>query len=76
MTLIQGRCAMCHAQTPVYDGIKIAPKGILLDTPDQILRNKPLIKVQSVMSHAMPPNNLTQLDGKDRALLEAWVNHH
>jgi uncharacterized membrane protein len=76
VTLIQGRCAMCHAQTPVYEGIKIAPKGILLDTPEQILRNKSLIKVHSVMSHAMPPNNLTLLEDKDRALLETWVKNH
>jgi uncharacterized membrane protein len=73
VTLVQGRCAMCHAEVPVWEGIKIAPKGILLDTAGHILKNKPLIKVHSVMSHAMPPNNLTLLDAQDRAMLEAWV---
>ena len=30
------RCSMCHAAEPVWDGIPAAPKGVLLDTDDQI----------------------------------------
>ena len=35
--IMEGRCAMCHAAEPLWDGIAIAPKGVLLETPLQIL---------------------------------------
>ncbi len=31
-----GRCSMCHAREPVWDGIRTAPKGVLLETPADI----------------------------------------
>ena len=31
--IVQGRCAMCHARAPVWEGMRWAPKGVLLETP-------------------------------------------
>ena len=36
---IQSRCSMCHAAEPVWEGIAIAPKGVRLDTPEEIARH-------------------------------------
>jgi uncharacterized membrane protein len=30
--IVQGRCAMCHARAPAWDGLRWAPKGVLLET--------------------------------------------
>ncbi|MFS8036844.1 urate hydroxylase PuuD [Xanthobacter sp. AM11] len=72
--IVMGRCSMCHAAEPVYEGIVIAPRGVMLDTPEAIARNRHLILVQSALTHAMPPNNLTELSAEDRAMLKAWAS--
>lgn len=71
--VVLGRCSMCHAAQPLWDGIAIAPRGILLDTPEAIARNKPLILMQAALTHAMPPNNITDITPDERALLKAWA---
>jgi len=70
--IVMGRCSMCHAAEPVYTGIAIAPRGVLLDTVEHIARNKELIVMQAGLTHAMPPNNITELPPEDRAMLRAW----
>ena len=71
--IVQSHCAMCHAQTPSWPGIGIAPKGVLLDTAEAIERMRPEIGRIATQNHAMPPNNLTGLSPEDRAILAAWV---
>jgi uncharacterized membrane protein len=70
---IQSRCSMCHAGEPVWSGIAIAPKGIRLDTPDEIARHAEAIRIQSVLTHAMPPNNITEMSLKERRAVAAWL---
>ena len=70
--IVVGRCSMCHAAQPVWDGIATAPKGIQLDTPEAIRRNARLIALQAAHSSAMPPGNVTELSAADRGNLAAW----
>jgi len=70
---IQSRCSMCHAAEPVWDGIAIAPKGVRLDTPEEIARHAELIRVQAVLTHAMPPNNITEMTLDERKAVAAWL---
>lgn len=70
--IVMGRCSMCHATEPVWPGIGIAPKGVLLDTPEMIARNKEAIRMQTVITHAMPPNNLTEMTREERRKLAEW----
>jgi uncharacterized membrane protein len=70
---IQSRCSMCHAAEPVWDGIAVAPKGVRLDTPEEIARHAELIRVQSVLSHAMPPNNVTEMTLDERKAVASWL---
>ena len=42
-------------------------------TPDQIARNAPLIMEQAVMTHAMPPNNITEITTEERHVLAMWL---
>jgi uncharacterized membrane protein len=70
---IQSRCSMCHAAEPSFDGIPSAPKGVHLDTPDAIARHAELIRVQSVLTHAMPPNNITEMTVEERRAVAIWL---
>jgi len=70
---IQSRCSMCHALEPVWDGVATAPKGVRLDTPDEIARHAEVIRIQSVLTHAMPPNNVTEMTLDERRAVAAWL---
>jgi uncharacterized membrane protein len=69
----QTRCVVCHAPAPVWDGIGIAPKGVMLDTPERIAALAPAIRIQAVLTHAMPPNNLTDMTDAERRALGHWL---
>lgn len=69
---VLGRCSMCHAQEPSYEGIYHAPKGVMLDTDAGITGQAREIYLQAGRSHAMPPANVTHITDKERALLVAW----
>ncbi|RWA71768.1 urate hydroxylase PuuD [Mesorhizobium sp.] len=69
---VLGRCSMCHAEEPVYEGIYHAPKGVMLDTDARIAENAREIYLQAGRAHAMPPANVTQITDQERALLVAW----
>lgn len=71
--IVTGRCSMCHAAEPVWDGIHIAPKGVMLDTPERIAKHAAEIRMQSVFTHAMPPNNLTSMEKDERVQLAQWL---
>lgn len=70
---IIGNCSMCHARTPVWDGMARAPKGVYLETPSDVARHANQIYLQAGISHAMPPPNAVQMDGPSRAAIVAWV---
>ncbi|RWB01102.1 urate hydroxylase PuuD [Mesorhizobium sp.] len=69
---VLGRCSMCHAQEPSYEGTYHAPKGVMLDTDAGIAGQAREIYLQAGRSHAMPPANVTHITDKERALLVAW----
>ncbi|WPY96697.1 urate hydroxylase PuuD (plasmid) [Limimaricola variabilis] len=70
--IVVGRCSMCHAREPVWDGIRWAPKGVVLETPQDIAQNARAIYLQAGVSHAMPPANVTEISEADRAKLVRW----
>ncbi|MGI9364780.1 MAG: urate hydroxylase PuuD [Rhizobiaceae bacterium] len=69
---VQGRCSMCHAAEPVWEGIIAAPNGVLLETEAQIAAHAYQIYVQSGVSHAMPPGNLTNITFAERQQIIEW----
>jgi uncharacterized membrane protein len=71
-SIVPGRCAMCHAREPFWDGIHHAPKGVLLETPADIARAARLIYVQSGVTHAMPPANVSWMEEEERAQIVRW----
>ena len=73
VVVVQSRCSMCHEPEPVWDGIGEAPKGVLLDTPEHIAAFAPAIRMQAVLTHAMPPNNVTEMSAEERSVLARWL---
>ena len=71
-SIVRGNCAMCHAREPAWDGIRWAPKGVLLETEADIAAHARAIYLQAGASHAMPPPVIGTITEGDRAALRAW----
>jgi uncharacterized membrane protein len=70
--IVLGRCSMCHAAEPNWDGMYWPPKGVRLDTPAAIARHARDIYLQAGISRAMPPGNLSFIEPEERAAIVAW----
>ena len=67
------RCASCHAAKPTQAGFAAAPGGILLETLDELLVNKPRI-LQAVQSNYMPLANMTNMTEDERTKMIRWAS--
>ena len=73
LAIVQQRCATCHAANPTDATIKVAPKGVHLETLADLKRYAAQIGVQSVQNRAMPLANRTGMLDEERAKLGTWV---
>jgi uncharacterized membrane protein len=71
--IITARCATCHAAHPTFAAFPVAPKDVLLETPEQIRANIARIAQQAVQTRAMPIGNLTGMTDAERAQIGAWI---
>jgi uncharacterized membrane protein len=69
---VMGRCSMCHAQEPSFEGIHRAPKGVAFETDAEIAAHAREIYLQAGRSHAMPPANVSGITDQERALIVTW----
>ncbi|MBL6604862.1 MAG: urate hydroxylase PuuD [Alphaproteobacteria bacterium] len=72
--IVEGRCSMCHAAEPLWEGIIVAPKNLHLETSADILTQAEAIYLHSAISHAMPPANITYMEEGERALIRRWYH--
>ena len=70
--LVIERCSSCHAREPLWEGLAFAPKGIHLETEEDVLKMANEIYWQSAASWAMPPGNIIWLEDEERVLLSEW----
>ena len=73
LSIVQARCASCHAAQPTDATIKVAPKGVHLETLEQLKRYAAEIQVQAVQNKAMPLANRTGMLDEERAKLGTWI---
>lgn len=71
--IVQERCASCHSRSPTQPGYVAPPLGIVLDTPEDLLRQRKQV-YQSVASRTMPLANLTAMTAAERKTIVNW--HH
>jgi uncharacterized membrane protein len=69
--VLAARCAPCHAAAPTQEGFAQPPKGIVLETPEQIAQNAAKV-AETVANRYMPIGNLTHMTDAERALVAAW----
>ena len=70
--IVLGRCSMCHAAEPAWEGMYWPPKGVVLETPAQIAHEARRIYMQAGVSHAMPPANLSYMEQSERDQIIRW----
>lgn len=70
--IVLGRCSMCHAVEPYYEGVRWAPKGVVLENPVQVATSAKSIVLQSALSHAMPPANVSYMEESERRIIRRW----
>jgi len=71
--IIQNRCLTCHSAKPTDDVNKVAPNGVMYDTPEQIVAKKELIMQRVVVTKTMPQNNKTSITQEERDLIRCWI---
>ena len=71
--IVVQRCAPCHAEKPIQPGFAVAPKDVMLDTPERISTSAQKIYEEAVATRAMPIGNLTEMTDAERSTLAAWI---
>jgi uncharacterized membrane protein len=71
--IVTARCTFCHSLHPQSTEVTTAPKGIRLDTPQEIAAQAAAIETVAVQTHTMPLGNLTHMTVAERQLLGAWI---
>jgi uncharacterized membrane protein len=67
------RCVSCHAEQPTQPGFVQPPKGVILETEEQMLQHAATI-AQTVQSRYMPIGNLTGMTDDERSLVVRWAS--
>ncbi|MBK8599951.1 MAG: urate hydroxylase PuuD [Flavobacterium sp.] len=71
--IMQKRCVSCHSAAPTDDVYKVAPNGVMYDTPEGIVAKKDLIMQRVVITKTMPQNNKTNITEDERNTLRCWI---
>ena len=71
--IMQKRCVSCHSANPTDDVYKVAPNGVMYDTPEGIVAKKDLIMQRVVITKTMPQNNKTNITEEERNTLRCWI---
>ena len=70
-SVVDQRCVACHAATPTQPGFAQAPKGVVLESAEQIGQYAAKI-AETVASGYMPLGNLTGITEQERRLIATW----
>ncbi len=71
--IMQKRCVQCHSANPTDEVYKVAPNGVMYDTPEGIVAKKDLIMQRVVITKTMPQNNKTNITEEERNTLRCWI---
>jgi len=70
-SIVERRCAACHSDHPTR--VDAAPRGIKLDTAEEIKAEAQAIEQQAVQTKAMPLGNVTGMMQAERDVLGRWI---
>ena len=69
--VMKERCVSCHSAQPTQAGFAQPPKGVMLETREQIAANAAKV-AETVGNKYMPIGNLTQMTDAERVLIATW----
>ena len=69
--ILDRRCVGCHAANPKQEGFAQPPKGVMLETAEQVEQHAAKIS-ETVANRYMPIANLTQMTDDERAVVARW----
>ena len=69
--VLDQRCVSCHAAEPKQAGFAQPPKGVIVETAEQVVQHAAKI-AETVGNRYMPIGNLTQMTDDERALIAQW----
>ena len=70
-TIMVDRCVACHAERPTWEGFAQPPKGVVLETPEQLLAHATK-NAETIANGYMPLGNLTGMTDEERRLFAVW----
>jgi uncharacterized membrane protein len=73
VALAAKHCIVCHADMPSHPAFDKPPKGIRLETIEQLRRYAKQIVEQAVVGRMMPLGNETDMTDEERDRLGAWA---
>jgi len=73
LTIVAKHCVSCHSPRPSHEGFDAPPKGVVLVSIDDVVRNKEQVLAQAVHGDAMPLGNETAITDQERAALGAFL---
>jgi len=72
-SIVSARCVPCHAAHPMQPGFNAAPKGVVLESRDDLLTHLSQVEPQ-LASRAMPIANLTHMTDAERGAVLDWIH--
>ena len=73
--IVLARCSMCHAREPGWGDLLWPPKGVVLETEADVARAARRIYIQSGVTHAMPPGNVSFMEPEERTAIIRWYRN-
>ena len=72
-SIINARCLPCHSAYPTDDTFRVAPNGVMFDTPQEIENRVSRIGERAAVQRTMPPGNKTEMTDEERDVLGRWI---
>ena len=76
IAITQKHCTMCHAAKPTHEAFAAPPKGMKLETADDLRRYADLVHRQTVATRTMPIGNETGMTDEERRILGVWLGQN
>jgi len=70
--IVEQRCVSCHAATPEFPGLTVAPLGVELDSEEKLMQNARGVYSSSFLLRTMPLGNLTKMTETERRQVGTW----
>ncbi|MDN5844440.1 MAG: urate hydroxylase PuuD [Alcaligenaceae bacterium] len=72
-SIIEMRCASCHAAKPTMQGFNAPPNGVVIDSLASAATHAHQIRQMAIDTTVMPPGNLTGITDEERSVLASWL---